>query len=81
MKLKAFQKVNTSVETIFYVMNKGAWKSQNFEVIDSFKVNYLEKDNDKLKAAILKRIDYENNGAVVVNVDAHNDKLDVTIEI
>lgn len=81
MKLKTFQKISTSVETTYYVMKTGSWKSKEFETIDYFTVNYLEKDNEKLQKSILKRMYYENNGANIVNIDVTNNHLGVTIEI
>ena len=81
MKLKSFQKVNTAVKTVYSVYKAGSWKTGDFKAVERFTVDYLEKDNEKLRKAVLKRIEYENMGAVVVSVDVVKDHLDLSIEI
>lgn len=58
MTLKTFQKVNSSIRTIYSV-------SSEEKRIESFEVNYLEPDNELLLKMIRKRHEYEKMGAKI----------------
>ena len=73
MKLKTFTKVNTSINTRYSVL-----KGEQF--VEDFTVNYLDEQN-KLRDAILKRIDYENAGATVQHVDVYKGQLEITVQM
>ena len=83
MKLRTFQAVCNESLVTYTVFKKGSKKTGEFENVDYFKVDYLEKDNSKLAAAVLKRMDYEKRGAEVifVSVNHANGGLSVDIEI
>lgn len=82
MKLKTFDNISSSVKTRYLVFELGSWKSGDFKNIDSFTVDYLEKDNEKLCEMVLKKEKYIKAGAIVVNVSTISDgTLDLMIEI
>ena len=60
MTLKAFQKVNSSIRTVYSVSSE-----ENDERIECFEVNYLEPDNDLLSNMIRKRNEYEKMTAKI----------------
>lgn len=88
MKFKGFQKISGAVNTQYEVFNKEEYKLfydgkiENAPlIIDCFEVNYCEKDAEKLKKNILKRMKYENDGADVLSFDVINNRLYVYLGI
>ena len=73
MKLKTFSKVNTATNTRYTVFDGDVF-------IEDFTVNYLDEQT-KSRRAILKRISYEERGAVVQHVDVYKGQLEVTIQM
>ena len=73
MKLKTFTKVNTASNTRYTVFNGDAF-------VEDFTVNYLD-ERTTARDAILKRISYEDRGALIQHVDVYKGQLEVTIQM
>lgn len=73
MKLTTFEKVNTSVITRYAVFDGDKF-------VEDFTVNYLD-DQPTLHAAVMKKLDYKEHGAIVQHVDVIRGHLEVTLQI
>lgn len=70
MKLKSFVKVNISIKTVYNIIDAYG------NPVECFLVDYLSKDP---RDAIMRRMFWEQNGAVVKHVIAEaNEILEVT---
>ena len=84
MKLKSFVTVSSASKVNYTVWKKGTYKNKVFDsdcLIESFKVDYLNKNTEELTRNIIKRQALINRGADVVNISVYKDWLELSVEI